>query len=187
MAGRYALAVFDLAKEGSGIKSLEADVGALEGALKDSAEFRDLISSPVYSREDQASATAAIAAKMKLSATLGKTLGLMASIVAFSCCRQPVGAEGHDCRRERRSDRRSHLCCGTDQGAGHQAGRQPEEAVGKDVKLNVSVDESLIGGLVVKVGSKMIDTSIRAKLASLQNVMKEVGIMGIQRRNLCDP
>ena len=46
---------------------------------------------------------------------------------------------------------------------------------GKTVKLNTAVDESLIGGLVVKVGSKMIDTSIRAKLASLQNAMKEVG------------
>ncbi len=50
-----------------------------------------------------------------------------------------------------------------------------KKTVGKTVKLNASVDESLIGGLVVKVGSKMIDTSIRAKLASLQNAMKEVG------------
>ena len=48
-------------------------------------------------------------------------------------------------------------------------------SVGREVKLDVTVDESLIGGLVVKVGSRMIDTSIRAKLAKLQNVMKEVG------------
>ena len=48
-------------------------------------------------------------------------------------------------------------------------------SVGKDVKMKVSVDESLIGGLIVKVGSKMIDTSIRSKLAALQNTMKEVG------------
>ena len=48
-------------------------------------------------------------------------------------------------------------------------------SVGKDVRLDVTVDESLIGGLVVKVGSRMIDTSIRSKLAKLQNVMKEVG------------
>jgi len=47
--------------------------------------------------------------------------------------------------------------------------------VGKDVKINATVDETLIGGLVVKVGSKMIDTSIRSKLNSLQNAMKEVG------------
>ena len=50
-----------------------------------------------------------------------------------------------------------------------------KNAVGKDVKLNVSVDDALIGGLVVKVGSRMVDTSIRTKLASLQNAMKEVG------------
>jgi len=48
-------------------------------------------------------------------------------------------------------------------------------SVGKDVKIDVTVDESLIGGLVVKVGSRMIDTSIRSKLSALQNVMKEVG------------
>jgi F-type H+-transporting ATPase subunit delta len=47
--------------------------------------------------------------------------------------------------------------------------------IGKDIKLNTTVDDSLIGGLVVKVGSKMIDSSIRAKLSSLQNAMKEVG------------
>jgi F-type H+-transporting ATPase subunit delta len=50
-----------------------------------------------------------------------------------------------------------------------------EAAVGKDVKINVTVDEGLIGGLVVKVGSRMVDSSIRSKLAALQNVMKEVG------------
>jgi F-type H+-transporting ATPase subunit delta len=48
-------------------------------------------------------------------------------------------------------------------------------AIGREVKLNLTVDEEIIGGLVVKVGSKMIDTSIRSKLASLQNAMKEVG------------
>jgi F-type H+-transporting ATPase subunit delta len=48
-------------------------------------------------------------------------------------------------------------------------------SVGKDVKVNMAIDESLIGGLIVKVGSKMIDTSIRSKLAKLQNAMKEVG------------
>jgi F-type H+-transporting ATPase subunit delta len=47
--------------------------------------------------------------------------------------------------------------------------------VGKDVKLNTTVDESLIGGLIVKLGSTMIDTSVKAKLAALQNAMKEVG------------
>ena len=50
-----------------------------------------------------------------------------------------------------------------------------KRSVGKDVKINITVDDSLIGGLIVKVGSKMIDTSIRSKLMSLQNTMKEVG------------
>ena len=52
---------------------------------------------------------------------------------------------------------------------------QIKAATGKDVKLNVTADEGIIGGLIVKVGSKMIDTSIRSRLNSLQNAMKEVG------------
>ena len=80
VAGRYATAVFDLVKEGNAasVKTLEADVGALDAALKDSAELRDLIVNPVYSREDQGRAIAAVAAKMGLSTTLANTLKLLA-------------------------------------------------------------------------------------------------------------
>ncbi len=176
IAGRYALAVFDLVKESNGIKALEADVGALEGALKDSAEFRDLISSPVYSREDQAGAVSAIASKMKLSGTLANTLGLMASNrrlfvlpQLLSVLKDMIAEEKGEVTAEVTSAAALTKAQATKLAAGLK------KTVGKDVKLNVSVDESLIGGLVVKVGSKMIDTSIRAKLASLQNVMKEVG------------
>ena len=176
IAGRYALAVFDLVKESNGIKALEADVGALEGALKDSAEFRDLISSPVYSREDQAGAVSAIAGKMKLSGTLANTLGLMATNrrlfvlpQLLSVLKDMIAEEKGEVTAEVTSAAALTKAQATKLAAGLK------KTVGKDVKLNVSVDESLIGGLVVKVGSKMIDTSIRAKLASLQNVMKEVG------------
>ena len=50
-----------------------------------------------------------------------------------------------------------------------------EKTIGKEIKIEAIIDESLIGGLIVKVGSKMIDSSIRSKLANLQNIMKEVG------------
>ena len=69
-----------------------------------------------------------------------------------------------DVRQAARPTRRPRRCADT-----------LKASVGKDVELDVTVDESLIGGLVVKVGSRMIDTSIRSKLANLQNVMKEVG------------
>ena len=176
IAGRYALAVFDLVKEAKGVKTLEADVAALEIALRDSGDFRALIASPVYSRDEQAAAVGAIAAKMKLSGVLANTLGLMAANRRLFVLPQLLAA-----LRGMIADEKGEVTADVTTAAALTAAQATKLAatlkasVGKDVKLNVAVDESLIGGLIVKVGSKMIDTSIRAKLASLQNSMKEVG------------
>ena len=79
IAARYATAVFELAKDASDLKKLESNIADLRAALADSEDFRVLISSPLYSREDQSNAIASIAAKMKLMPMLASTLGLMAS------------------------------------------------------------------------------------------------------------
>ena len=79
IAARYAQAVFDLAKDDKALKALESDVDALDAALKASADLRDMIASPVLTREDQGAAIAAIAKKMKLSGLVANTLALMAS------------------------------------------------------------------------------------------------------------
>jgi F-type H+-transporting ATPase subunit delta len=176
IAARYAQAVFDLAKDDNALKALESDVDALDGALKASAALRDMIASPVVTREDQGAAIAAIASKMKLSALVANTLALMASkrrlfvlphLVAD--LRARIAAE----KGEVTAEVASAVALSADQAAA--LAETLKKTVGKTVKLNATVDESLIGGLVVKVGSKMIDTSIRSKLASLQNAMKEVG------------
>lgn len=176
IAGRYALAVFDLVKEANGVKALEADVAALEGAMGESADLRALISSPVYSREEQAAAIAAVASKMKISAVLANTLGLMASNRRLFVLPQLLSG-----LKAMIAEEKGEVTADVTAAAGLTKAQETKlaatlkKSVGKDVKLNVSVDESLIGGLIVKVGSKMIDTSIRSKLASLQNAMKEVG------------
>jgi len=79
IAGRYATAVFELAKDGNALSALEGDIAALGAAMSESADFRSLINSPVYSREAQGAAIGAIAAKMGLSDVMGNTLKLMAS------------------------------------------------------------------------------------------------------------
>lgn len=176
IAGRYALAVFDLVKEANGVKALEADVAALGAALEESADFRALISSPIHSRDEQGAVIAAIAKKMKLSDVLTKTLGLMAANRRLFVLPQLLAALTAMIAEEK-----GEVTADVTAAAALTAAQSKKLAaslkasVGKDVKLNVAVDESLIGGLIVKVGSKMIDTSIRSKLASLQNVMKEVG------------
>lgn len=176
IAGRYATAVFELAREAGGLKALEADVEALQAAIDDSADLRALISSPVYSRDEQAGAVAALAKAMKLSGTVASTLGLMASNRRLFVLPQLLAA-----LRAMIADEKGEVTAEVTSAAAltkaqaDKLAKTLKASVGKTVKLNATVDESLIGGLVVKVGSKMIDTSIRSKLASLQNAMKEVG------------
>ncbi|MFN3293149.1 MAG: F0F1 ATP synthase subunit delta [Gemmobacter sp.] len=176
IAARYAQAVFDLAREDKALTALERDVDALDAALKASADLREAIASPLLTREDQGRAIAAVAAKMGVSALVANTLALMAQKRRLfvlphllADLRARIAAE----KGEITAEVASATELTAEQAAALAATLQA--SVGKTVKLNATVDESLIGGLVVKVGSKMIDTSIRAKLASLQNAMKEVG------------
>ncbi|WP_174239116.1 F0F1 ATP synthase subunit delta [Litoreibacter roseus] len=176
IASRYATAVFELAKEGKKLKALETDVDTLKAALKDSADFGDLISSPLYSREQQGAAITAIASKMELSDTLTNTLRLMASKRRLFVLPQMVTAL-QDMIAEEKGEVTAEVTAAKAMTKAQQdkLAKTLKASVGKDVKINLAVDESLIGGLIVKVGSKMIDTSIRSKLNALQNSMKEVG------------
>lgn len=176
IAQRYATAVFDLAKEGKALKALEADVDALEAAVNESADLRAMMHSPVYSREQQGKAITALAEKMKMSQTIRGALGLMAQNRRLFAVPQLVAA----LRRmiaEEKGEVTAEVTSATvlTKAQADALAATIKDRIGKKVKLNVSVDESLIGGLIVKVGSKMIDTSIRSKLAALQNSMKEVG------------
>lgn len=176
IAARYATAVFELAKEGGGLDALERDVDTMEAAIAESADLRDLIRSPIYTREQQGGAVAALAAKMGLSGTTANALKLMASKrrlfvmpQLLSVLRGKIADEKGEVTAEVQSAR------ALTEAQQSKLAKTLKASVGKDVKMNLSVDESLIGGLIVKVGSKMIDTSIRSKLAALQNTMKEVG------------
>jgi F-type H+-transporting ATPase subunit delta len=176
IAGRYASALFDLALDGKALAALGADVDALDAALAESADLRGMIASPMISREDQGAAIAAIAARMKLSALMTNTLRLMATgrrlfvlPQLISELRARIAAE----KGEVTAEVVSATPLSAEQTA--QLVATLKARAGKDVTLKATVDASLIGGLVVKLGSTMIDTSIRAKLAALKNAMKEVG------------
>jgi F-type H+-transporting ATPase subunit delta len=176
IAQRYATAVFELAREGKALKSLEADTDALEAALDASADLRGVIHSPLLSRTEQSGVMAAVSAKLGLSPTVSNTLALMAQKRRLFVLPQLIAQ-----LRALIADEKGEVTAEVTSATALTAAQAKELAatikarVGKDVKLKTAVDESLIGGLVVKVGSTMIDTSIRAKLASLQNAMKEVG------------
>ncbi len=176
IAARYAAALFDLAKSDKALKSLEADTDALDAALKDSADLRALIGSPIYSRDEQGRAISAIAKKMELSELVSNTLALMSSKRRLFVLPQLV-ARLRAMIAEDKGEVTAEVTSAKalTKAQSDELAKTLKDRFGKTIKLNTAVDESLIGGLVVKVGSKMIDTSIRSKLAALQNTMKEVG------------
>ena len=176
IAARYASAIFDIAKEESNLDSLESGVDDLSAALAESEDLRSLISSPMISRSEQGAAIAAIADKMGLADVLRKGLALMAQKRRLFVLPQLLTAL-RDKLAEHRGEVTAEVTSAvalSDKQADKLAAMLRDSA-GKDVSLKTTVDESLIGGMIVKLGSTMIDTSIRSKLASLQNAMKEVG------------
>ena len=176
IAGRYATAVFELALEGKKLPALEKDLAALETALGESADLRDLISSPLISRDEQAGAIAALAKAMKLSPALAGTLGLMAEKRRLYVLPQLIDTlKGVIAEHKGEVTAEITAAKALTKTQTEKLAKALKAAVGKDVNINTAVDESLIGGLVVKLGSKMIDTSIRSRLNALQNSMKEVG------------
>ncbi len=176
VAGRYATALFEIARETKSLDKVEADITAVEAALAESPEFREMIASPVFSREDQGNAIAAIAAKMELGPAVTNTLGLMAQNRRLFVVPGLVSQLKALIADERGETTAEVISAKPLTKAQTEAlAESLKAAVGKDVKIDVTVDESLIGGLIVRVGSQMIDSSIRSKLSHLQNIMKEVG------------
>jgi F-type H+-transporting ATPase subunit delta len=176
IAERYATAIFEIAQETNSLDALESSVNDLAAALGESADLRTVLASPLISRAEQEAAVTALADKMGLAPVMKQVLGLMAQKRRLFVVPQLIAA-----LRERIAQERNEVTADvisatalTDAQA-ESLSKTLSANVGKTVTINASVDESLIGGLIVKVGSKMIDTSIRSKLNSLQNAMKEVG------------
>jgi F-type H+-transporting ATPase subunit delta len=155
---------------------LEADADALGAVLKSSPDFAAMIASPVILREEQAAAVQAVAAKMGVSTLMANTLALMANKRRLFVMPQLVA----DLLR-RIAVEKGEITAEVTSASALTAAQVKKliatlkASSGKDIKLNATVDESLIGGLIVKLGSTMIDTSVKAKLNALQNAMKEVG------------
>lgn len=176
IAGRYAQALFDLVRDAGGIDALSAQIDDLGSAYDASEDLRDLTVSPLYDRQQQEAALVALTSKMGLSPELANTLRLMARNRRLFALPQFI-AKLRGLIADARGEVTADVVSAQALSDAQQARLVEALAVksGKKVKLNARVDESLIGGMIVKLGSQMIDSSIRSKLASLQNAMKEVG------------
>lgn len=175
IAQRYATAVFELAKEEGAIAAVEKDLDALDAALAESSDFAAMIQSPIYSRDEQTRAMTALTGKMNLSAQMAGALGVMAEKRRLFVLPQLV-AELRSAIAEDKGEVTAEVTAAKAMTKAQQdkLAKALKASIGKDVNINLAVDENLIGGLVVKVGSKMIDSSIRSRLNALQNSMKEV-------------
>lgn len=176
VAERYASSLFELALEDKSIARVEAALASFEAMLAGSADLRRLIESPVFAADEQERAVSAILGKAKIDGLAGNFLRVVARnrrLFAVPGMIQAFRRIAAEHRGEVSADvTAAHALTAAQQNELKAALRS---VAGKDVVINVTVDPSLLGGLVVRMGSRQIDTSLKTKLNSLKLALKEVG------------
>jgi F-type H+-transporting ATPase subunit delta len=176
VAGRYATALFELALEGNAIDQVAADLDRFNAALDASPDLARLVKSPVFSAEEQVNALAAVADKLGIAGLARNFLLLAAKNRRLFAVPDMIRGYRAMLARHRGETSAAVTAAAKLTEAQITALKQAlKAALGTDVMLEERVDPSLLGGLVVKVGSRMIDTSLRTRLNSLRVAMKEVG------------
>lgn len=175
VTGRYASALFDLASESGALAQVEKDMTALGDMLAGSSELQRLVRSPVFSSEDQMAAIGAIGEKAGFHGLTINFLKLLARNRRMFTVDGMIASFRTLCARHRgevTADVTSAHPLSADQL--NALTDTLRSTVGKNVQVQTRVDPALLGGLVVKIGSRMVDSSIRTKLNALKTAMKEV-------------
>jgi F-type H+-transporting ATPase subunit delta len=173
LAGRYALALFELARDGKALDSVAASLTTLKAALTESAEFKALTQSPLIGREAAAKAIDAVAKSLGTDPLTTKALGVLASNRRLSQLPNVIRAfdtllSAH--KGETRAEVTSAFpLTKTQQTA---LAKQLKTRTGRDMALDLTVDPAIMGGLIVKMGSRMIDSSLRTRLNKLAQAMR---------------
>lgn len=176
VSGRYATALFELARDEKSIDAVRADLDRFEAMLNDSTDLKRLVRSPVFSAGEQSKALIAVLDKAGIAGvsanflkvlTANRRLFVVTDVIrAFRALVAKFKGEATaditvaEALSEKNLDALKTAL---------------KTVTGKDVALNVKVDPSIIGGLVVKLGSRMVDSSLRTKLNSIKHAMKEAG------------
>ena len=176
VSGRYATAFFELARDEKSVDAVKADLDKFAAILAESDDLKRLVRSPVFGAEAQSKALAAVLDKAGISGisanflqvlTANRRLFVVSDVIrAFNALVAKFKGEASAdvTVAEALSDKNLDALKVA-----------LKSVTGKDVALNVKVDQSIIGGLVVKLGSRMVDSSLRTKLNSIKNAMKEAG------------
>jgi F-type H+-transporting ATPase subunit delta len=175
MAGRYANALFELALEEHALDAVKADLERFDAIIEESPDLQRLVRSPVFTAEEQANALTAVLDRAGIGGLTAKFLKLVASNRRLFAVRQII----RDYRKlvhAHKGEVTAEVTVAEQPSETHLAAitEALKAATRKDVQVDVKVQPAIIGGLVVKVGSRMIDTSLRTKLNALKATMKEV-------------
>ena len=176
MAARYATALFELALESNALDAVKADLEKFDALVAQSPDLARLVRSPVFSPDEQARALSAVLEKIGIGGLTAQFLKLVASNRRLFAVRDMVRAYRALVARHKGELTAQVTVAETLSEAHRSAIKDALNSVtGKDVGLDVKLDPAIIGGLVVKLGSRMVDSSLRTKLNSIKHAMKEVG------------
>ena len=176
VAERYASSLFELALEAGAVDAVGADLDRFQQLMDESEDLRRLVASPVFSAEDQRKAVAAVAAKAGIAGLVGNFLKVVSGNRRLFALPGMIRAY-----RQIAAEHRGEVTAEVTSAHALTAAQEKElksalkGVTGKDVAIAVTVDPSILGGLIVKIGSRQIDTSLRTKLSTLKLALKEVG------------
>jgi F-type H+-transporting ATPase subunit delta len=176
MAGRYATALFELARDNKAVDQVKADLDRFNALLAESPDLERLVRSPVFSSEDQLRALSAVLERAGIAGLAANFLKLVTANRRLFVIRDIIKAFGIFYvwyKGEVKAD----VTVAEPLADRHRAALRDalQSVTGREVELNVKVDPGIMGGLIVKLGSRMVDSSLRTKLNSIKHAMKEVG------------
>ena len=176
LAGRYATALFELAVEEKNLDEVAGDLDSLQGLLRESDALQRLVKSPVLSREDQMRAMAAILSRADATDLTMRFVGLLAERRRLFVLSAVIDRFNQMLAAHRGEIRAQVISAQTltDERLG-EIRATLSRVLGSDVAIDAQTDEDMIGGLVVRVGSRMVDASLRSKIQRMQLAMKGVG------------
>jgi len=175
MAGRYATALFELALEGKAVDQVQSDLKAFDGLVATSPDLTRLVRSPVFSAGEQAKALAAVLDQAGIKGVAANFLRVVASNRRLFAVREMIrGFNARAAQHKGEVTAQVTVAEPLNDARMNEIRDALKQVTGKDVQVDVEVDPSIIGGLKVKLGSRMIDASLRTKLNSIKLAMKEV-------------
>lgn len=176
MPGRYASALFELALDTKALDQTAAELTQIQSMIDASADFHRLVHSPVFSADEQTGAVMAVLKQADISGLTANFIGLITKNRRLFAISNMIKAF-HALLARHRGEISAEVASARELNAKQVQALKTalKAAIGRDVNLDTKVDPGLIGGIVVKVGSRMIDNSLKSKLDNLKIAMKEVG------------